>query len=72
MWVTRTQSRDSHVSDSSSTGRKIEHDHNSTTSSIEVDRIEDSSKQAASGMGDEANGACVAVHLDRRYDAVTV
>ena len=42
----------------------------STTSGIEVDGIGYSSKQAASGMEDKANGACVVVHLERYFDAV--
>ena len=72
MWVTQTQSRDSHVSNPSSIGRKIGHDPNSTTSGIEVYGIGNSSKHAALSMGDKANRACIAVHLERLYDAVNV
>ena len=52
--------------DPSSTCRKIEHATSSTTSGIEVDGIRYSSKRDASGFGDKASGARVAVHLNMR------
>ena len=44
----------------------------STTSGIEVDGIDYSSKHDTSGFKDKASGARVAVHLDRRYNTVNV
>ena len=44
----------------------------STTTGVEVDETIYSSKEAALGMRDKANGACVVGHLDRHYDAVNV
>ena len=58
--------------DLSSTSKKVRHTTSSTTLGIEVDEIGYSSKQDASGFGDKVSGARVAIHLDRRYDAVNV
>ena len=71
VWVTRTRSRDSHVSDLSSEGRQggqacyhLNH--------LGLWEEGCSSKQTTSSNKDKARGAHIAVHLDRCYDKINV
>ena len=68
--MTRTQSRGRHVSEPSSTSKKVGHATTSTILIIKEDEIGCTIKQAALGIKDKACKAHVAAHLDGCYDAV--